>query len=147
MSPEFVFDLYWHAFGIEIPEHLHMRAPKGATVIDPKQSRGHVGEIARRFPDARYAYHPELSRPNPTALGAWFYQGMPSTPLAGATVLAVPAVGMVSATASYPHVAGPQYQSAMSGQVGIGSSASPMIYGGGASSWKQLFSWSYWSGK
>jgi hypothetical protein len=142
MSPEFVFDLYWHAFGIEIPEHLHMRAPKGATVLDPKLSRSHLGEMARRFPDARYAYHPELSRPNPTALGAWFYQGMPSTPLAGVVSLAVPAVFMASATAAYPTVAGPQYQSAISGQVGIGSSSLNIQP---ASSWKQLFSWSYWS--
>jgi hypothetical protein len=63
MSPDFAIEFYFKAFGIELPETLHMRAPRGQTVLDPHSGRGHVGEIARRFPNSAYAYHPELSRP------------------------------------------------------------------------------------
>jgi len=141
MSPEFVIDFYFHAFGIDLPDTLHMRAPKGATILNPNsRSRGHVSEMARRFPDARYAYHPELSRSNLTGPLAFIYAN--PKPVGGAAVVLAPALFIASATAVYPTVAGPQYQSAASGQPGIGSSALNVQP---ASSWKELFSWSYWS--
>ena len=52
---------------------------------------------------------------------------------AGVRVVAPPllaAYPFVTATAHYPEVAGPQYQSAMSGQMGIGSAGHDLIYGG-----------------
>ena len=89
-----------------------------------------------------YSMHPELTRPTRTAgLANFYYSGL-APAVAGGALLAVPAYGMVTATAAYPTVAGPQYQSASSGQMSIGSSALNIQP---ASSWKQLFSWSYWS--
>ncbi len=82
-----------------------------------------------------YRMHPELSRP---AYGIIMAR---STPYLATTAL--PAYVAVSATEAYPHISGPMYQSAISGQVGIGSSALSMQP---VSSWKQLFSWSYWQG-
>jgi len=140
MSADFIVEFYFKAFGIELPETLHMRAPRGETVIDPHRGRGHVGEMARRFPDARYAYHPELSRSNLGSPMAGIYSNAPA--LAGAAALAIPAYLMATSTAVYPTVAGPQYQSAASGQPGIGSSALSIEP---ASTWEEFFSWSYWS--
>lgn len=63
----------------DVPEILHMRAPYGETVLNPKH-RGHVGEIARRFPKTSYAYHPELTRGNAfNSMGAWaLYNSYPA---------------------------------------------------------------------
>ncbi len=141
MSAEFVIDFYFHAFGIDLPELLHMKAPRGETVLNPNsRTSGHVSEMARRFPDARYAYHPELSRSNITGPIAWVYAN--PKPVGGAAVVLAPAVGIVAATSVYPTVAGPQYQSAMSGQMSIGSSALNMPH---RDDWRDYFTWSYWS--
>ena len=59
-----------------------------------------------------------------------------------APVVAVPA-SFILATASFPEVAGPMYQSSMSGQVGIGSAALSMQP---AEHWTDLFTFSYWRG-
>lgn len=56
-------------------------------------------------------------------------------PLVGVPVLAI------LATEKYPRVAGPQYQSAMTGQPSIGGS---ILSKRTASSWKELFSAEYW---
>ena len=65
-----IFEFALHVAGVDdIPEVLHMRAPSGQTVLNPR-IRGHVGEIARRFPRSVYSYHPELSRP---AMSAWMW--------------------------------------------------------------------------
>lgn len=55
-------------------------------------------------------------------------------------MVAAPAL-MAFATAKYPKVAGPQYQTAMTGQPAIGGSA---LYKAPASSWSELFSLEYW---
>ncbi len=48
--------------------------------------------------------------------------------------------GMIAATAAYPHIAGPQYQSAATGQPGIGSAGGDLIFG--------KMTWdSFWSGE
>ncbi len=52
------------------------------------------------------------------------------TPLAVWSIPALAVTGMVLATDYYPQVAGPQYQSSISGQPGIGSAGSDLIYGG-----------------
>jgi len=89
-----------------------------------------------------YSMHPELTRPTRAFGLAKFYHSGFAPAVAGAAGLAVPAYLMATATAVYPTVAGPQYQSSASGQVGIGSSALSIEPAG---SWKELFSWSYWS--
>ncbi len=78
--------------------------------------------------------YPSLSRP---AYGYLMYQASPALPIL------IPAAGILAATDVFPTVAGPQYQSAISGQVGIGSSALNMRK---ADSWQELFTWSYWRG-
>ena len=49
--------------------------------------------------------------------------------VAMANPLFIAPVGMVVATSSFPEVAGPQYQSAMSGQMSIGGGGHDLIYG------------------
>lgn len=46
-----------------------------------------------------------------------------------AVIVGATAGGMMAATAAYPHVAGPMYQSAATGQPGIGSAGSDLIFG------------------
>ena len=76
-----------------------------------------------------YSMHPELTRPTRTVGLASIYHSGVAPALAGGALLAVPAYGMASATAVYPTVAGPQYQSAMTGNVGIGGGGHDLIYG------------------
>jgi len=114
--------------------------------FNPLTSYSHYGapeplrHFHRNIHGSGYSMHPELTRPTRTAGMVNIYHAGPA--LAGAAALAIPAYLMASATAAYPTVAGPQYQSAASGQVGIGSSALSIEP---ASSWKELFSWDYWS--
>jgi hypothetical protein len=112
-------------------EVLHMRSPTGETVLNPRPLHPH---------GPGYATHPELSRPVYAAASAYAFH---NPYVAGIGVSAVPAVVAVMATSAYPEVAGPQYQSAMSGQMSIGSSALNMPR---VESWTDFFSWSYWSG-
>ncbi len=46
-----------------------------------------------------------------------------------AAIITATAGGMFAATAAYPHVAGPMYQSAATGQPGIGSAGHDLIFG------------------
>ena len=84
----------------------------------------------RNIHGSGYSMHPELTRPTRTAGMVNFYHSAPA--LAGGAGLAVPAYLMATATAAYPEVAGPQYQSAMSGQFGIGSAGHDLIYNPGS---------------
>ena len=72
------------------------------------------------------------------------YQG---TPLAVLSVPAIAVVGMVSATHHYPQVAGPQFQSAISGQPSIGGDiytlASPTV---GSRKGYKFYELGYWRG-
>ncbi len=130
MSADFIVEFYFKAFGIDLPETLHMRAPSGETVLNPRPLHPH---------GPGYSTHPELSRPFYAAASAYAFH---NPYVAGIGVSAVPAALIVSATAAYPTVAGPQYQSSISGQMGIGSSALSIAP---ARSFKELFSWEYWS--
>jgi hypothetical protein len=65
------------------------------------------------------------------------------TPMAVASIPITAVAGMVAATVYYPEFAGPQYQSAMSGQMGIGSSALNMQK---PTSIREVFTWEYWQG-
>ena len=129
MKSELV-EFMFHLHGLELPEFLHMRAPTGATILDPKPAHpfGHG-----------YRMHPELSRPVYAGVSAYAFH---NPYVAGIGVSAVPAVGVVMATSAYPEVAGPQYQSAMSGQMSIGSSAMNLPK---RSDSRDYFTWSYWS--
>ena len=72
MNP-LMLDFMLKVVDIDVPGGLHMRAPKGATISDPlRGGRGHVGEMARRFPSSSYAYHPELTTYG-GGLGAFVY--------------------------------------------------------------------------
>ena len=122
-----------HSSGVT-PEgwyHLNQRMPSGQIVYGPK----YVPIMDRPYMKG-YRTHPEL-----TSRGTLPYYA------AGAFVAAT-GVYLVSlpftvATAQYPLIAGPQYQSAMSGQLGIGSSALNMRK---PQSLTELFSWEYWRG-
>jgi hypothetical protein len=77
---------------------------------------------------------PSLSRP---VYGILMAEAAPAWPVI------VPIILGTAATDVFPTVAGPQYQSAMSGQVGIGSSALQMDP---VEHWTDFFTWSYWRG-
>ncbi len=66
-----------------------------------------------------YRMYPELTRPTRTGGMSNFYYSGYAPAVAGLAGLVVPAYLMATATASYPEVAGPQYQSAMTGQMSI----------------------------
>ena len=75
---------------------LHMRAPYGGTVIDPKTrpvhwSQRHMHEIRQRFPNSHYRQYPQYSKP---AIGAYAW----SAALVGARV--VPVVALAALTYS-----------------------------------------------
>jgi len=120
-----------HASGVTTQEiyHLNQRMPHGQIVYGPKK----LPFMDRPYMEG-YKTYPELSR-----------RGGPFT-YALAAAVAVPLVvsyPFVTATANYPLIAGAQYQSAMSGQIGIGSSALNMRK---PSSLAQVFTWEYWQG-
>ncbi len=54
--------------------------------------------------------------------------GVVSAVSSPAVIMAATGVGMFAATAAYPQVAGPMYQSAATGQPGIGSAGHDLIY-------------------
>ncbi len=122
--------------GISVPhiDMLYMQSPQGATIIDPKVPwyERHVHEMGQRFPQSHYRYHPELTAGRGSGMAAFVYAR--SSSLAGASIVAIPAYLAVTATASYPTVAGPQYQSSMSGQPSIGVDLQTLIEPG-------LFDW------
>ncbi len=105
-----------HTQGYELPPHLNMRMPHGQIVYGPKT----LPFMDRPYMEG-YKTYPELSR-----------RGGPATYYVAGSAMAVTAVALpfAVATATYPEVAGPQYQSAMSGQMGIGSAGTDLIYGG-----------------
>lgn len=144
MSPEFLVEFYFKAFGIDLPETLHMRAPSGETVIDPHRGRGHVGEMARRFPDARYAYHPELSRSNFGRPMAAIYYNAPA--LAGLGVSAIAPASILITSVVIPQTSTATRQSGVTGQPTIGSAGTELIYGQDPESIWDVFTWSYWRG-
>ncbi len=127
-----MFEFMIHLAGYESPlgieynpmtTYRHFGAPRNVPMMDRPFGPG-------------YQTHPHLSRP--VYAGA-VVTGVPSV-AAGLTATVYP---FVLATATHPEVAGPQYQSAMSGQISIGSSALNMPR---TESWTDFFSWSYWSG-
>jgi len=144
MSADFIVEFYFKAFGIELPETLHMRAPRGQTVLDPHSGRGHVGEIARRFPDARYALHPELSRPNPTGIFAGMYYNAPA--LAGLGVASIAPASILITSVVIPQTSTATRQSGITGQPTIGSAGTELIYGEDPESIWDVFTWSFWRG-
>ena len=122
---EFVFS---QATGHDI-HYLNMRAPHGQIVYGSKYVPRHLRPMFEG-----HKTYPELSRRYSPVIGAM------------ARVVAPPllvAYPFVTATAHYPLIAGPQYQSAMSGQFGIGSSALNMRK---PSSISEVFTWEYWRG-
>ncbi len=105
-----------HTQGYDIPPHLKMRMPHGQIVYGPRT----LPFMDRPYMEG-YKTYPELSRRGgPMTYGLAATVGIP-------LVVAYP---FVTATAHYPDIAGPQYQSAMSGQMGIGSAGTDLIYGG-----------------
>ena len=123
-----MFEFILHTQGFDIPT-LNMRAPHGATVYGPKK----LPFMDRPYMEG-YKTYPELSRRGgPLTYGLAASVGIP-------LVVALP---FVTATAHYPDVAGPQYQSALSGQMGIGSSALSMRK---PTSIREVFTWEYWQG-
>jgi len=117
-----------HTQGYDVT-HLNMRAPHGQIVYGPRK----LPFMDRPYMEG-YKTHPELSR-----------RGGPLTYYAVGSAIGVTAIALpfVTATAQYPELAGPQYQSAMSGQMGIGSSALTMQK---PKSLAQVFTWEYWQG-
>jgi hypothetical protein len=128
MKGEMFKFIYQQATGHEI-NYLSMRAPHGQTVYGPRK----LAFMDRPYMEG-YKTYPELSR-----------RGGPGTYYVLGTAAAVTAVALpfAVATAKYPDVSGPQYQSAMSGQMGIGSSALNMRKTKKPS---DFFTWSYWQG-
>jgi phosphoribosylcarboxyaminoimidazole (NCAIR) mutase len=106
-------------------------------MLDDAKIHRHYRDIARH--PSLQTYGKRVGSP----IAAYTRAVAQGTPLAVVSIPAVSVVGMVAATATYPEVAGPQYQSAMSGQMSIGSSALNMPR---VESWTDFFSWSYWSG-
>ncbi len=144
MSADFIIEFYFKAFGIDLPETLHMRAPRGETVMDPHRGRGHVGEIARRFPDARYAYHPELSRSNIGRPMAAIYYNAPA--FGGAAALGLVGASIMFTSVVIPETSTATRMSGVTGQPSIGTAGTQMIYGEDPDSILDLFTLSYWRG-
>lgn len=120
-----------HASGVTTQEmiHLNQRMPHGQIVYGPKYVPKHLRPMFEG-----HKTYPELSRQYSPLFGAMARVAAP--PL----LVAYP---FVTATAHYPLIAGAQYQSAMSGQIGIGSSALNMRK---PESWQEVFTLSYWQG-
>jgi hypothetical protein len=110
------FLLYISGYSSEF-EVLHMRAPHGQTLLNPRPLHPH---------GFGYATHPELSRPFYAAGSAYAFH---NPYVAGVGVSVAPAVLAVMATFAYPEVAGFQYQSAISGHMSIGGGGYDLIYG------------------
>ncbi len=110
-----MFEFILHTQGYDVPT-LNMRAPHGQIVYGPRT----LPYMDRPLFEGHKTY-PELSR-----------RGGPLTYrlVAGVAIPLVVAYPFVTVTAHYPDIAGPQYQSAMSGQMGIGSAGTDLIYGG-----------------
>ncbi len=113
-----MFEFAIHLAGYDSPlglecnpmtSYRHFGAPKNVPRIDRPWAPG-------------YNAYPHLSRP---AYAGAVATGFPSV-VAGLTAVTYP---FVWATASYPQVAGPQYQSAMTANVGIGGGGHDLIYG------------------
>jgi hypothetical protein len=90
-----MLDFLLHTQGYDL-DILHMRAPYGETVIDPKSrpvhwSQRHMHEIRQRFPQSHYRQYPQYSKP---AIGAYTWHAA----RAGARV--VPIVGIAALTYS-----------------------------------------------
>ena len=126
-------EMFEFAFGLATYDQpdllLGMRAPHGQIVYGEKYVPRHLRPMFEG-----HKTYPELSRRySPVFAGAVRVVAPP-------LLVAYP---FVTATAHYPEVAGPQYQSAMSGQMGIGSSALNMRK---PESISELFTWSFWQG-
>ena len=50
---------------------FHMKAPQGATILNPSERVPWYDQHARRFPG--YARHPELTRGRQAAMASWVY--------------------------------------------------------------------------
>jgi len=64
-----------HLNGIDF-DVIHMKAPYGETVIDPKSSKirwfeRHQYEMKQRFPQAQYRYYPKYTMGSGMAAWAW----------------------------------------------------------------------------
>ena len=119
-----MFEFMLREFGYDIgmdfnpfTSYMHEGAPKPLNRLDRPFAPG-------------YSTHPELSRSPMAAVNAWYYTNQSA--VLGAGSLLVPAYFMAAATHDFPHVAGPQYQSAASGQPGIGSAGHNLIYNPGS---------------
>lgn len=67
-----MFEFALHLAGFDdAPEVLHMRAPQGATILNPRERIPWYDQHARRFPD--YARHPELTRGRQAGMASWVY--------------------------------------------------------------------------
>ena len=117
-----------------------MKAPSGEIVWDPKRAKPTRMERyhARHFPNSMYDFGRNIQTSGgtnirPAIVGAY----------AAAGVYAV-SLPFLMATATYPQVSGPQFQSSISGQPSIGGDIYTLSTP--ASSWQELFSWSYWRG-
>lgn len=107
---------------------LGMRAPHGEIVWDPKRAKPTRMERyhARHFPNSVYDFGRNIqisggTNIRPFVVGTYV--------AAGVYAVSLP---FLMATATYPQVSGPQYQSAMSGQMGIGSGGYDLIYNPGS---------------
>jgi hypothetical protein len=107
--------------------YRHFGAPK----LVPRLDRPY------RFRGGYYETLPQHSRPGvPAMLASRGFTTSVVAPVAVAWPFAM-------ATTAYPQVAGPQYQSAMSGQMNIGSAALNLPK---RSDPRDYFKWSYWQG-
>ena len=91
-----------------------------------------------------YRMHPELTRPTRAAGMVNLYYNAPA--FAGAASLVVPAYLMATATATYPTVAGSQYQSAISGQPSIGVDLGTLQETSGSRRGFKWYELGYWRG-
>lgn len=129
MKKEMFEFLFGMATGHEYEILPPARAPYGQIVYGEKYVPRHLRPMFEG-----HKTYPELSRRySPVFAGAARVVGPP-------LLVSYP---FVTATAHYPEVAGPQYQSAMSGQMGIGSSALTMQK---PTSIREVFTWGYWQG-
>ncbi len=116
--------------------YTHYGAPKPLTRFEKFNTNPH---------GPGYSMHPELTRRNIAAPVAYLAGVSPATYAAVAGFIG-PVFLMATATVAYPEVAGPQWQSAMSGQPNIGSSVWSVMGSGQPEHWTDAFTWSYWQG-
>jgi hypothetical protein len=137
-----MFEFAWHISGgpqftnldlNPVNPYSHWGAPKSLTPFEKFNTNPH---------GPGYSMHPELTRSNAAGLASVVYRASPAALVSGAAFVG-PLLLIPIATASYPAVAGPQYQSAMSGQMNIGSSAFALKKW---EHWTDPFTWSYWQG-